>query len=628
MPRKLPENLYLSMEAKNPLNLLNEHWTYPAILTASSLRIFDPKDIFNKVEEPMVLIEHDSFFFKTLESEGGFLSGEKDEVILDLTLDSIPLYIRLQRIENTLTESFIQLKVVTREEKRIQGLFELSERLNLVLEGTRLGMWDWNPVTNDVIFDERWAEMLGYSFREIEQKLETWSSKVHPDDLASCFEDIQAHMEGKTDFYENVHRMQHKDGTWRYILDRGRIVKRNSAGEVIRFTGTHTDITKEKNAEQNALRALDSKSKFFANMSHEIRTPMHGILGLTEYLLQTPLNPDQRSILKTVAESGESLLVIINDILDISKLEAGKVQLFPSIFEFKYFLHGILKLFSDRIRLKNLNESISIDPETPKYVFADKNRLRQIIANLISNAIKFTIQGSIDLSVKVLKKDEESHLIAIEVQDSGIGISEEFQKEIFQRFSQENSSKTVKIQGTGLGLSISKHLVELMNGSIVIQSKENQGTKAIVTIPFIEKLPKIESSNEIQNLLQHRYSILIIDDNKVNLLVAEKVLQQLQQKYTLKSNPTEAFDLIQKLAFDYIFVDLHMPEMTGFQFLAKAFELEDSGWKKPKMIALTADAFEETRVDCIKAGFDDFLSKPYGVKDISEVLRKHSQKID
>lgn len=613
------------MKAEHPLNLLNEHWTYPAILTDSSLLVLDPKQGFNDLEPPLLLIEKESSFFKKLDSESSFLSGEENEVTLDLSEDSSPLYIRLQLIEKTPKESLIQIKIVTREEKRIQGLLELSERLNLVLEGTRLGMWDWNPNTNDVIFDERWAEMLGYSFHEIEQKLETWSSKVHPDDLASCFEDIQAHMEGKTDFYENVHRMQHKDGTWHYILDRGRIVKRNSAGEVIRFTGTHTDITKEKNAEQNAIRALDSKSKFFANMSHEIRTPMHGILGLTEYLLQTPLNPDQRSILKTVAESGESLLVIINDILDISKLEAGKVKLFPSIFEFKYFLYGILKLFSDRIRLKNLNESITIDPETPKYVFADKNRLRQILSNLISNAIKFTTQGSIDITVKVLRKEGEAHLISIEIQDSGIGISKEFKKEIFQRFSQENSSKTRKIQGTGLGLSISKHLVELMNGSLEIESKENQGTKAIVIIPFIEKLPTLENPDEIQNLLQHRYSILIIDDNKVNLLVAEKVLQQLQQNYSLKSNPIEAFELIQKNFFDFIFVDLHMPEMTGFQFLSKALQLEDEGWKRPKLIALTADAFEETRVDCIKAGFDDFLSKPYGVKDISEVLRKHSK---
>lgn len=281
----------------------------------------------------------------------------------------------------------------------IIDLHKAKQRLELVLEGTRLGMWDWNPQTNEVYFDQRWAEMLGYDLSEVEQHLKSWQDKVHPDDLVKCFEDIQAHIQGHKDFYENIHRMRHKDGYWVYILDRGKIVERDADGNPIRFTGTHTDITREKLAELKPLEASKAKSYFLANMSHEIRTPLHGILGLTKVLSGEDLEEENHKIVRTIQEAGNSLLAILNDILDISKLDEHKLSFNPIHFNFKVFLQECIDIFKPRILAKGLQFSLNLTDSCLEgmrdtsfddlYLLGDKNRIRKVLSNLISNAIKF-----------------------------------------------------------------------------------------------------------------------------------------------------------------------------------------------------------------------------------------------
>lgn len=269
------------------------------------------------------------------------------------------------------------------------ALVAQRDRLELVLQGTRLGLWDWNPTTNEVVFDERWAKMLGHELADIEPTLASWQSRVHPDDLAACFADIQAHLEGRTEYYENVHRMRHRDGRWLYILDRGRICARDAEGRAIRFTGTHTDITAQKLAEVAARQASLAKSQFLARMSHEIRTSLNGVLGLLQLLDVSTRDGRQVAYINAMRESGETLLTLINDILDAAKIEAGEMRIEPHPFDVPRLLQTVFDLYRERAQSKQLDYQLSLEADLPQCLVGDSHRIRQVLTNLLSNALKY-----------------------------------------------------------------------------------------------------------------------------------------------------------------------------------------------------------------------------------------------
>ncbi len=504
------------------------------------------------------------------------------------------------------------------DRKQVEQQLEFHrKRLELVLEGTRLGMWDWNPQTNEVAFNERWAEMLGHDLAEIDQNLSSWESRVHPDDLDSCYADISAHVEGRVSFYENVHRMRHKDGRWVYILDRGKVVERDAEGRPLRFTGTHTDITPQKQAEFEARAAADAKSYFLANMSHELRGPLNGILGLNHLLLTSVDDPEHRGYLEVIKECGESLLVIINDILDFSRIEAGKLQLAPEVFDLYEVIDGVEVLCRERVLSKRLALRRSVAPEVPQFVEADPNRLRQVLMNLLTNAIKFTERGEVGLSVRLREESAAGCVLEFCVSDTGVGISAADRELIFDRFAQAERGRTRGQGGTGLGLSISRLLVELFGGRLWVDSERGKGARFYFTLHTRRAQP-VESPAEPEVPSLAGMEVLAAEDNPINQLVLTKTLGQLGARCTVVANGRLAVDAARGRRFDVVLLDLHMPELDGVETTRTLRQEHGAGC--PPVVGLSADAFADTRQACIEAGMVDFVTKPFNPGQLARVI--------
>lgn len=499
-------------------------------------------------------------------------------------------------------------------------------RLKLVLEGTQLGLWDWNPKTNEVTFDTQWARMLGHELNEISPSLESWESRVHPDDLAACRSDIMAHMEGRTEIYQNIHRMKHKDGHWVYVWDRGKIVERDEDGTPTRFTGTHTDITKEKEAELKLIEEHNSKERFFALMSHEIRTPMNGVLGFTELLLQDErLNEELKETVRLIESSSKGLLSIINDILDYSKFNQLSFKFVERDFNLINSLIEMIETFQIQAVQSKNDISFNYSKDTNWDIYADEVRILQIFKNLISNAIKYSSHSKIIINVELSK-----NLLKASVQDFGEGISEEAQEYLFAPFIQESSDLNTKLQGTGLGLSICKKLCQAMKGDITVESEKGKGSlfKFEINVEPSQKNKRIKPQDPINDNQAFDYSnvrTLIAEDNETNQVLFRSICKKIGLPYKIVNNGSEALEQAINEEFDLIFMDLQMPIMGGIEATT---EILKRGAKNPnlKIISVTANAFHSDKKKCLEAGMVDFLPKPININDFKLMIKRHYQK--
>lgn len=501
---------------------------------------------------------------------------------------------------------------------KVKELQRKAERLELVLEGTRLGLWDWNPQTNEVTFDQRWAEMLGYDISEIEQNLESWQSKVHPEDIEQCFADITAHMEGKVPFYENVHRMKHKHGHWVYILDRGKIMERDADGKPIRFTGTHTDITREKLAEQRALDAVRSKDQFLALMTHELRTPLTGILGFLELLKNTELCHDQKEYCASIQMAGNHLLGIVNDILDISKAEAGHLEIRRSPTNIADLLSDVKMLVNKKALSKNLNLSFTVDPSTPDTILSNEAALKRVLINLVANAIKYSKIGSIHTHVDAKLLKGELYRIRFSVEDQGPGISTNFSKHLFSMFSREHQSS--KIRGTGLGLAMSKPLVESLGGAIWLDPQYTEGSRFIFEIDSMKAAPVQKTKPcynfEIKKVDLKGLKVLVAEDDHLNKRLINALLTKLNAGLTLVENGEQAVEAASSNEFDVVLMDLHMPVMDG-ETATKLLRAKHGDKLK---IYCFSSGRGYTKSDEAKELFDGCLTKPIDFQEFSSTL--------
>ncbi|MBF0412562.1 MAG: transporter substrate-binding domain-containing protein [Desulfamplus sp.] len=472
------------------------------------------------------------------------------------------------------------------------------------------------------------CRMLGYSMEEI------LSFGIHnilsEKDLPYVTEQFEKQSKGEITLAYNLPIMR-KDGSVFYADVTACPLSINQSTCLL---GMFRDVTDRKKAEEEILKAKQSaeaanraKSEFLAVMSHEIRTPMNGVVGLTDLLLATDMTDIQRNYLENLRYSAYSLLGIINDILDISKIEADRLELENTDFNLSDIVKKIVFMMTHRCSEKGIDLIRVIDTDIPKMVVGDPVRIRQIVLNLLGNAVKFTEKGEISVYVRKSGDEYEENgkrmlPVAISVKDTGIGIPANKLGRIFESFTQADDSTTRKYGGTGLGLTISKRLVEMMNGSITVESTQGQGTCFDVNLrlPISDKQSDpAEYIDEKKTLSRYSGNILIAEDNPINMLVIRTHLAKMGFRVIEAVNGKEAFEKCMEHEMDLVFMDIHMPEMNGIEATHKIREHE-AGKKRTPIIALTADAFKEDRDKCLSEGMDFFLVKPFKPEDIIKVI--------
>lgn len=374
--------------------------------------------------------------------------------------------------------------------------------------------------------------------------------------------------------------------------------------------------------------ANKAKSQFLANMSHEIRTPLNGIIGMIDLLSLTDLTIKQMNMVNTIKTSSNRLLQIINDILELAKINAGKVELKPEIIDIEESIYQEMSLYKTLAREKGLEYEVIIDKNVPKYIIIDKNRLNQIISNLVGNAIKFTEKGKITLKLSKVKKINNKAQLMISVMDSGIGIKQEDIPKLFEYFFQIDSTATKKFQGTGLGLAISKSLVDLMGEEIKVESEYGIGSTFSFTFTAEVYKPydveeKLISKTDKDN--QPKINILLVEDDQINQEIIQCMCDYLGWDIEVASNGKEALDILEKEQKDIVLMDIQMPEMSGYEITKKIREKEAMIGIHTPIIATTAYASNDDKERCLNGGMDDFISKPINLNTLKEVILRWVQ---
>lgn len=652
------------------------------------------------------------------------------------------------------------------------------ERLALALESGGLGSWDWNIETGEVVYDERWATMLGEE--RVDAHLDTWSSRVHPDDLPMVLAKLEAHLQGETHKFECLFRMRHKDGSWRWIIDRGLIVERNAHGSPVRMVGTHADvteriqkeqdlkeserfarstvdalsahlaildengriiavnrawrefaennqcpianvcegtnylavcqtsqahhsseagvveagiraimrgereefsleypchgpkerrwfvvratrfagtgpvrvvvvhenITQRKLAEIDLARASESakaanraKSEFLANMSHEIRTPLTAILGFTELLAEgddDAITTAQRlEAVSTIQRAGEHLLTIVNDILDLSKIEAGQMTVERVETDLVDLLLGVESLMRPRAAGKGLTLDIELDTALPCRALTDPTRLRQVLLNLVGNAVKFTDQGGVRIHVSAEQQPEGDSLLRAAIHDSGPGLTPEQEQRLFAAFSQADPTVTRKHGGSGLGLIICRRLSQLMGGSVELTTTQ-PGRGSIFTVTV--RIGQVPCAGETRVLTRHvspstaaltskvaplNGRILLAEDGPDNQRLISIILKRAGAQVDIAENGEVAWRMLEEAnaigtPYDMLLTDIQMPVMDGYTLAGK---VRERGWQLP-VVALTAHAMPEERQRCLEAGCKDFTTKPIDKRSLLTICQR------
>ncbi|MDF1820363.1 MAG: MASE1 domain-containing protein [Alcanivoracaceae bacterium] len=388
-----------------------------------------------------------------------------------------------------------------------------------------------------------------------------------------------------------------------------------------------------KQARQQAEAASAQKSQFLTNISHEIRTPLNGILGVTALMLPSASNDTQRDQLRIIQSSADSLLSILNDVLDHARIEAGKLTIEKRTFFLPRLLRDVVGLFESQAEAKGLRMVTSFQGDLPRYVVQDDIRLRQILVNLISNAVKFTRRGSVTLEASLVDSDQHEPRVQFVVRDTGIGIPGAAMSHVFEAFTQADSSTSRLFGGSGLGLTISKQLAERLGGSLELVSLEGVGTEVGVTLPMrlasqlqIENLERSAPFNEGETgktsaLILNKH-VLVVEDNDINAQVTEQMLKKLGFKATVATDGEQALARWQQ-GFDLILMDCNMPRMDGYQATREIRKLERDAQAHIPIVALTANAMKEEREKCLSAGMDDYLPKPIRLHQLEATLKRH-----
>jgi PAS domain S-box-containing protein len=540
---------------------------------------------------------------------------------------------------------FIGIKQDITERSRVEAaLTQSKEQLSHAIEGSGIGLWDWNLAGDEIFVDERWAATLGHTQGKLSPlSVRTWRSLCHPEDLKLVEAALHQHFAGETPSIRCEARLKHRDGDYVWTVTRGRVSQRDAAGRPLRMAGTLLDISTRKLAEETlqqsnaalgetnrqleqaieranelalqAARANAAKSQFLANMSHEIRTPMHAVIGSCHLLQGTRLTPRQESHLKTVEGCATSLLGIINDILDFSKIEAGMLKIEQLEFSLPGLCEELMGRFAPAGAEKGLQLRSVIAPQVPHRLLGDPLRLTQILNNLVGNAVKFTRHGSVSLEVALLGRAADRAELEFTVRDTGLGISLEAQAQLFQPFRQVDGSTTRTFGGTGLGLAICRQLTTLMGGEIRCESIPGLGSSFSFRLPFAvadQAGPPLPGSPRADGVLRFNGGrVLLVEDNEIIQMIALEVMAGAGLEVTAAANGAEALAHFRSGSFDLVLMDSQMPVMDGLSATRAIRALETPGQPRVPILAVTANAMEQDVQASLAAGADGHLAKPF-----------------
>lgn len=565
------------------------------------------------------------------------LKRSKDEIgILASTIDKMANNIRnnLKALNNEINErkkaeenlivlnDELECHVQERTKELIQATTNLTiseDRFKIAMESSHIGVYDMDCVNNVFIVNSVFLELINApEYRQCIEEGVDWircdgdfEEYIFEEDILNNIKLCADNLPSVGQEYHKEFRLKSDPNTW--LSFTGQTIE-DEFGKVIRFVGILQNISEIKrnevelkNAKEVAEEASLAKSQFLANMSHEIRTPMNAIMGLTHLMGQSEINESQKNYLSKIESSSKLLLRIINDILDFSKIEAGKLAVENINFSLYKVFENVSNLYTDSAINKGIEINFDIEEGVPDVLKGDPLRLEQIIANLTTNAIKFTSKGSVNISAKVSEELEDKTKLHFSVEDTGIGLTKEQITKLFTAFTQADNSTTRKYGGTGLGLTISKQLVELMNGDIWVESEYGQGSTFNFTIQCDKVSSVITPNYEKYPDLQNK-KVLIIDHNKTSLMVLERMLKSFKFKVTAINSPFKAIELLKKENFDLLFIDFNLPELSGIDLYKRL--IVNTEIDVPNTIFISAIGRESYYNQANQLGIKNFLIKP------------------
>ena len=567
-----------------------------------------------------------------------------------------PLPVTHQDEVGDLIEGFNRLLEVLRRQQA--ALQESEFRWKYAIEGAGDGLWDWNVPERTVFYSSAWKKMLGYSEDEVGNGLEEWQKRVHPEDLSLASASVQAYLDGKAPTYVSEHRVRCKDGSYKCVLGHGTVVSRDDAGKPLRVIGTQSDITERKriaaelelhrhrleelvlvrtaelaSARDQAEAANRAKSVFLATMSHELRTPMNGIMGMTNLAIGLANDATQIEWLNKGMSAARHLMHILNDLLDMSKIEADLLTLEEHDFRLISELADALAMHQETAQAKGLQLTTCVASGVPDYLCGDAQRLHQILHNYVGNAIKFSARGQITVQAGVVEEDALSVLLRLEVTDQGIGISAQQQERLFHAFIQADDSVSRRYGGTGLGLVIARRLARLMGGEAGVVSQEGAGSTFWATVRLRKLAPKAAQADPpaaefnrgrvAREALKQRFAgtrVIVAEDDLMNQEIAGILLAQAGLLADMANNGQQALALARDGGHALIMMDMNMPVMNGLDATRAIRQLPGLG--NIPILGTTASALDDDRLACLAAGMSDHISNPVDPDVLYPILLK------